>query len=130
MLRPSTGVKLLFSCDNFSVDTDRRQLRRGGQLRSVEPQVFDLLEYLLRNRDRVVSRDDLLSAVWNGRIVSDATLASRINASRIAIGDNGEDQRLIRTVPRKGYRFIGEVKEDIGAAALTVAAASSPAEAT
>jgi TolB-like protein len=102
--------KLLFSCDNFSIDTDRRELRRGGELCSVEPQVFDLLEYLLRNRDRVVSRDDLLSAVWNGRIVSEATLASRINAARIAVGDNGEHQRLIRTIPRRGVRFVGVVR--------------------
>jgi len=101
--------KLLFSCDNVSVDTDRRELRRGGRLCSVEPQVFDLLEYLLRNCDRVVSRDDMLSAVWNGRIVSEATLASRINAARIAIGDNGQDQRLIRTIPRRGVRFVGVV---------------------
>jgi TolB-like protein len=100
---------LLFSCDNFSIDTDRRELRRRGELCSVEPQVFDLLEYLLRNRDRVVSRDDVLSAVWNGRIVSEATLASRINAARTAIGDNGEDQRLIRTIPRRGIRFVGVV---------------------
>jgi len=98
---------LLFSCDNFSVDTDRRELRRRGELCSVEPQVFDLLEYLLRNRDRVVSRDDMLSAVWNGRIVSEATLASRINAARTAIGDNGQDQRLIKTIPRRGVRFVG-----------------------
>jgi DNA-binding winged helix-turn-helix (wHTH) protein len=124
------GVNLLFSCAKFSIDTDRRELRWGGQLRSVEPQVFDLLEYLLQNRGRVVSRDDLLSAVWNGRIVSDPTLASRINAVRIAIGDNGEDQRLVCTIPRKGYRFVGEVKEDIGAAALGVAVASSTAQAT
>jgi len=81
-------------------------------LRAVEPQVFDLLEFLIRNRDRVVSRDDLLAAVWNGRIVSESTLASRINAARTAIGDNGEDQRLIRTVLRKGIRFVGTVREE------------------
>src|SRR5215470_11346023 len=113
MLRPFQVVtKLLFSCNNFSVDTDRRELRRGGQLRSVEPQVFDLLEYLLRNRDRVVSRDDLLAAVWNGRVVSDATLASRISAARSVVGDNGDDQRLIRTILRRGVRFVGEVREE------------------
>jgi len=73
--------------------------------------VFDLLEYLVRNRDRVISKDDLLAAVWNGRIVSEATVASRINAARAAIGDNGEHQRLIRTLLRKGVRFVGEVRE-------------------
>jgi len=123
------GIKLLFSCDNLTVDTDRRELRRNGQLRSVEPQVFDLLEYLLRNRDRVVTREDVLAAVWNGRIVSEATLASRIASVRIAIGDNGEDQRLIRTVPRKGFRFIAEVREERSATipAMAVVPAAVPA---
>src|SRR3974390_2174970 len=102
---------MLYSFDNFSVDTERRELRRDGQPHAVEPQVFDLLEYLIRNRDRVVSRDDLLAGVWNGRIVSESTLASRINAARNAIGDNGEDQRLIRTILRKGIRFVGTVRE-------------------
>ena len=98
---------MLFLFDNYSVDTDRRELRDDGELRAVEPQVFALLEFLIRNRDRMVSRDDLLAAVWNGRIVSESTLASRINAARTAIGDNGENQRLIRTVFRKGIRFVG-----------------------
>ena len=104
--------KLLFLFDDVAVDTDRRELRRGGDLRPVEPQVFDLLEFLIRNRDRMVSRDDLLAAIWNGRIVSESTLASRINAARTAIGDNGEDQRLIRTILRKGLRFVGAVREE------------------
>jgi DNA-binding response OmpR family regulator len=84
---PSTWVPtLLFLFDNCSVDIDRRELRRDGELRAVEPQVFDLLEFLIRNRDRMVSRDDVLAAVWNGRIVSESTLASRINAARSAAG--------------------------------------------
>ena len=73
----------------------------------VEPQVFDLLVYLVENRDRVVSKDDLIASVWGGRIVSDSTLTSRINAARKAIGDSGEDQKLIRTIARKGLRFVG-----------------------
>jgi TolB-like protein/Tfp pilus assembly protein PilF len=93
-------------------------------LRSVEPQVFDLLEFLIRNRDRIVSRDDLLAAVWNGRIVSESTLASRINAARTAIGDNGEDQRLIRTVLRKGIRFVGAVREEQNPGVATTGAAA------
>ena len=101
----------MFLFENFALDTKRRELRRGAEVRPVEPQVFDLLEYLVRNRDRVVSKDDLLAAVWNGRIVSEATVASQINAARAAIGDNGEHQRLIRTVLRKGVRFVGEVRE-------------------
>ena len=73
----------------------------------ITPQVFDLLDYLIRNRERVVSKDDLISAIWNGRIVSDAALTTRLNAARSAIGDSGEEQRLIKTLPRKGFRFVG-----------------------
>jgi TolB-like protein/Flp pilus assembly protein TadD len=120
-----SGVfKLLFLSDNCSIDTDRRELRHEGELRAVEPQVFDLLEFLIRNRDRMVSRDDLLAAVWNGRIVSESTLASRINAARTAIGDNGKDQRLIRTVLRKGIRFVGAVREEQKPGAATTAVAA------
>jgi TolB-like protein len=93
------------------IDTDRRELRRGGELVALEPQVFDLLVYLVQNRDRVVSKDDLLEAVWGGRIVSESALTSRITAVRKAIGDDGGAQRLIRTLPRKGLRFIGSVDE-------------------
>lgn len=111
---------MLFLFDNFSLDSRRRELRCGAEPRAIEPQVFDLLEFLIRNRDRVVSKDDLIAAVWKGRIVSDATLASRINSARNAISDNGESQRLIRTVQRKGVRFVGEVKEELqrGSAAV------------
>ena len=109
--RAGKATNVLFCFDNLILDTGRRELRRGDELRAVEPQVFDLLEHLVRNRDHVVSRDDLLAAVWNGRIVSEATLASRINAARVAIGDNGDQQRLIRTVLRKGLRFVGAVQE-------------------
>ena len=91
------------------LDTDRRELRRPSELIAVEPQVFDLLVYLVENRDRVVSKDDLIASVWGGRIVSDSTLTSRINAARKAIGDSGSSQKLIRTVPRKGFRFVGSV---------------------
>src|SRR6266508_5781682 len=76
---------------------------------AMQPQVFDLLVHLLKHRERVVSRDDLIALVWGGRIVSDSTLDSRINAARNAIGDNGKEQRLIRTIPRKGVRFVGAV---------------------
>jgi TolB-like protein/Tfp pilus assembly protein PilF len=120
----SGASKLLFSFDNCSLDTDRRELRHEGEFRPVEPQVFDLLEFLIRNRDRMVSRDDLLAAVWNGRIVSESTLASRINAARTAIGDNGEDQRLIRTVLRKGIRFVGAVREEQKPAVVTTGVAA------
>jgi adenylate cyclase len=102
---------VLFLFDDFLLDPGRCELRRGGNIIAVEPGVFDLLVYLLVNRDRVVSRDDLIAAVWNGRIVSESTLASRINAARQALADSGDEQRLIRTIPRKGFRFVGEVTE-------------------
>ena len=99
--------KFLFA--DHMLDTDCRELNRGDLRVPVEPQVFDVLEYLLDHRDRVVSKDDLIEAVWSGRIVSDSTLTSRINAARKAIGDSGSDQKLIRTMPRKGFRFVGTV---------------------
>jgi DNA-binding winged helix-turn-helix (wHTH) protein/pimeloyl-ACP methyl ester carboxylesterase len=102
---------LYFAFENQALDVDRRELRRGSELIAIEPQVFDLLVYLLRNRDRVVSKDDLIAGVWGGRIVSESTLDSRINAVRKAVGDSGERQRLVRTVARKGIRFVGDVRE-------------------
>jgi TolB-like protein len=106
-----------FSFGDHVLDLDRRELRRGGALVELEPQVFDLLVYLVRNRDRVVSKDDIFQSVWGGRIVSESAVTSRITAVRKAIGDDGGAQRLIRTLPRKGLRFIGEVREEEGATA-------------
>jgi len=105
-----------FFFENHILDANRRELRRGPQLIALEPQVFDLLIYLIQNRDRVVSKDDLIASVWGGRIVSDSTLASRINAARKAVGDNGDIQKIIRTIARKGVRFVCAVHEQ-GAAA-------------
>ena len=96
---------------DLTLDTERRELLRGGLQVGVQPQVFDLLVHLIAHRDRVVTRDDLISGVWGGRIVSDSALTSRINAAREAVGDNGKTQRLIRTIPRKGFRFVGDVLE-------------------
>jgi DNA-binding winged helix-turn-helix (wHTH) protein len=106
---------------DYTLDTDTRELRLGADMVAIEPQVFDLLVYLIGNRDRVVSKDDLLDAVWGGRIVSESTLTTRINAARRAIGDSGEKQHLIRTVARKGFRFIAPVIEghDPGAGRAT-----------
>src|SRR3954469_10931069 len=98
--------------DDCALDTDRRELRRGPDLVPTAPQVLDLLEYLIRSRDRVVSKDDLVNAIWGGRIVSDAALTTRLYAVRRAIGDSGEQQRLIKTFPRKGFRFVGTVDDD------------------
>ncbi|XIA63909.1 winged helix-turn-helix domain-containing protein [Bradyrhizobium sp. TZ2] len=102
---------LRYFFEEYAFDTDLRELHRGADVVSITPQVFDLLDYLIRNRERVVSKDDLINAVWNGRIVSDAALTTRLNAVRTAIGDSGEEQRLIKTLPRKGFRFIGPVRE-------------------
>jgi TolB-like protein len=104
---------LQFFFDDHRLDTDRRELHRGSEAIAMEPQVFDLLIYLVENRDRVVSKDDLIASIWSGRSVSDSTLTSRINAARKAVGDSGEEQRLIRTVARKGLRFVAEVRTQI-----------------
>jgi TolB-like protein len=101
-------VQFLFS--DHKLDTRRRELHRGSTAVAVEPQVFDLLTYLVQNCDRVVTKDDLIASVWRGRVVSDSTLASRLNAARRAVGDSGEQQRLIRTLSRRGIRFVGDVR--------------------
>jgi TolB-like protein len=105
------GGLMLYNFDDYCLDLTRQELRRGSDLVAVEPQVLDLLNYLIRNRDRVVSKDDLIAHVWKGRLVSDSALTSRIAAARQAVGDSGHDQRLIRTLARKGVRFVGEVRE-------------------
>ena len=96
-----------------TLDTDRRELIRGPDRVEMEPQVFDLLVFLVENRDRVVSKDDLLEAVWGGRVVSESTLTTRINAARTAIGDSGKQQDWIRTFPRRGFRFVGDVEVQV-----------------
>jgi TolB-like protein len=103
---------LLFLFEDFTLDKQARELRRGGTVVPIEPQVFDLLVYLIENRERVVSKDQLIESVWSGRIVSDSTLDSRINSVRKVLGDSGKEQRLIRTVARKGVRFVGEVRQE------------------
>ncbi|HEX3498672.1 MAG TPA: winged helix-turn-helix domain-containing tetratricopeptide repeat protein [Stellaceae bacterium] len=102
-------MKIVFG--EHVLDPDRRELTRGSEAIAVGPQVFDLLMCLLRNRERVVTKDNLIDAVWGGRIVSESTLTSHINAVRKALGDTGEEQRLVRTIARRGYRFVGEVRE-------------------
>ncbi|MBH5369484.1 winged helix-turn-helix domain-containing tetratricopeptide repeat protein [Bradyrhizobium glycinis] len=108
-----------FRFENNVLDADLRELTCDGKTVPLQPQVFDLLLYLVTQRARVVSKADLISQVWNDRIVSDSALNSRINAARKALGDDGATQRLIKTIPRKGFRFVGEVREE---------AAASPAQ--
>lgn len=93
----------------FTLDTQTYELRRDGTTIPVEPQVFSLLAHLIENRDRVVSKDELINVVWRGRIVSDATLSSRISAARLALQDTGETQSMIRTIPRRGFRFVAKL---------------------
>jgi TolB-like protein/tetratricopeptide (TPR) repeat protein len=125
--------RLRYIFEDYVLDSDRRELRRRSDPVPMTPQVFDLLEYLIRNRGRVVSKDDLWASVWRGRIVSESALTTRINAVRSAVNDSGEQQRLVRTFPRKGIRFVGEVREeadepkpDATQAGVLAASGSSP----
>jgi DNA-binding winged helix-turn-helix (wHTH) protein/pimeloyl-ACP methyl ester carboxylesterase len=102
---------MTFLFDNCEIDCDRRELRRAGTKTHVEPQVFDVLVHLVRYRDRVITKTELIRDVWDGRFVSDDALTSSVSAARRAIGDSGATQRLIRTVTRRGFRFIGDVRE-------------------
>src|SRR5215203_2865983 len=102
---------VVFAFGDYRLDIERRELRRGGECVDLAPKVFDLLTFLVQHRDRVVTKDDLLQAVWGGRIVSESAITTRINAVRRAVGDDGATQRLVRTFTRKGVRFMGEVTE-------------------
>jgi DNA-binding winged helix-turn-helix (wHTH) protein/tetratricopeptide (TPR) repeat protein len=111
-VRARGALDLLYIFDKYVLDPDRRELRFGTGAVAMEPQVFDLLVHLVRRREHVVSRDELIEQIWGGRIVSESALSTRITAVRSAIGDNGTEQRLIKTFPRKGVRFVGEVREE------------------
>ena len=120
----SRRMRFLFG--DYSMDVKLRELSRAGKPVHVEPQVFDLIMHLIRNRDRVVSKDDLLANVWDGRIVSESTLSNRINAARRAIGDSGERQHFIKTIARRGLRFVGEVREAPAEQSHPASAAAQP----
>jgi DNA-binding winged helix-turn-helix (wHTH) protein len=117
-------LRFLFA--DYVLDDARHELLRGGEIVPVEARVFELLTYLIRNRERVVSQEDLRLAVWDGRIVSISTISSSLNAVRSAIGDSGDDQRLIRTIPRKGFRFVAPVVEEPGEPQANLETASNP----
>ena len=101
-------MKYRFS--DFELDLSQHELRREGLSVHTEPQVFDLIVHLVRNHDRVVSKEELIDTVWNGRIISEAAFSSRINGARRVLGDNGTDQLFIRTLHRRGSRFVGDVE--------------------
>ena len=103
-----------FAFDDYVVDPQLREVRCRDELVHAEPQVFDLLLHLVRNRDRVVTLDELIETVWAGRHVSESTIRNRINAARSLVGDDGGRQGLIMTIPRKGLRFVGHVIEEAG----------------
>ncbi|NEE00583.1 alpha/beta fold hydrolase [Phytoactinopolyspora halotolerans] len=105
---------MIYVFGDCELDLGRYELRRTGAVRAVEPQVFDVLTELIRNRRRVVSKDELLDAVWGDRFVSESALTSRVKAARRAIGDDGRAQRFIRTVHGRGYQFVGDVSERSG----------------
>src|SRR5258706_692092 len=108
----SKGIRILhYLFEDYAFDPDRRELHRGADVVSIAPQVFDLLDYLIRNRERVVSKDDLFNVIWKGRVVTDVALTTRLNAARTTIGDSGCEQRLIKTLPRKGFRFVGPLRD-------------------
>ena len=104
-----------YSLGSCTIDTEAYEIRRGGEPVAVEPQVFDLLVLLLRNRGRLVTKDEIFQRIWNGRIVSDAALSSRVKSMREAIGDDGASQALIRTIRGRGFRFVGPVTESAAA---------------
>jgi TolB-like protein len=119
---------LRYLFEDLVLDADKRELRRGSEAVLIAPQVFDLLVYLIRNREHVTSKDDLIAAVWGRRVVTDAALATRLNSARAAIGDSGSEQRLIKTLQRKGFRFVGPVREVNGQVdAATANATPKPA---
>ena len=103
---------MLYLFEDFALDTGTRELRRSGRLLSIEPKVFDLIAHLVANRERVIAKDALIAGVWSGRVVSDSALTTCINAARAVLSDSGESQRLIKTLPRKGLRFVGVVRSE------------------
>jgi TolB-like protein len=105
-----------FAFDDYVIDASLREVRCRGEDVHAEPQVLDLLLHLVRNRDRLVTIDELIDTVWEGRHVSESTIRNRINAARKLVGDDGSRQSVIRTVPRKGLRFVGNVTEEAGGA--------------
>src|SRR3954470_14553218 len=120
MVVASTEVVMKYRFADFEVDLSQQELRREGVSVHIEPQVFDLIVHLVRNHDRVVSKDELIDTIWNGRAISEAAFSSRINGARRVLGDNGTDQLFIRTLHRRGFRFVGDVQAVTGSDAAAI----------
>ncbi len=101
---------MIYRFDPFELDMARFELRKGGKLCPLEPQVFALLAFLIEHRERVVSKDEIFEKLWDGRVVTDSALASRVKSARKALGDDGKAQRFIKTIHRKGFRFVADVR--------------------
>lgn len=114
--------RMILEFEDCELNTDRYELKRQGNLCKVEPKAFDLLVFLAKNADRVVSRDEIIDEIWDGRVVSEATISTCIKTVRTAVGDNGKDQRVIRTVHGRGFRFVGESPSEQAAVAPDPAA--------
>lgn len=111
---------MIYAFETLELDIGKMEVRNGGKPVPVEPQVFALLRFLIENRSRLVSKDEIISAVWDGRVVSDSALTSRIKTLRQAIGDDGKAQRLVRTIHGVGFRFVGDVVEHGTSASIVV----------
>ena len=103
---------MIYRFNDFELDTDRFELRDGDAPVALEPQVFALIALLIENRDRMVSKDELIDKIWSGRIVSESAISSRVKKARKALRDSGTEQQLIRTVHGKGFRFVGELDSE------------------
>ena len=122
-MAPKPGAAI-YSFGDYELEPALHELRRDGVTCAIEPQAFDLLCYLIDNRDRLIDRDELNEQLWQGRFVSDASLSTAVKLARQAIGDSGKNQNLIRTVPRRGFRFVGEVAVRVSDAGESGEAAS------
>ena len=96
--------------ENCDLRVGSHELYVDGTLREVEPQVFDMLRFFAENAGKLISHDELIKVVWGGRIVSDSAISARISAARSAVGDDGTQQKIIKTIPRRGFRFVATVR--------------------
>ena len=117
---PHACQSVKYSFGTYTVDTDRLELTDTGTAVPLQPQAFALLVFLIENADRVVSKDEVIDSVWHGRIVGDGTLNARINALRRALGDDGATQSMIKTFPRQGFRFVGELSTSVAMPGMVV----------